>query len=137
MRCLRKLAAEFNEFEFTFGCASHALHNLGMNWAKESGPKMAIKNAVFILHGVRSTHLIIALFDKLCMQKYGLIYSLISFTKMRWSTVYYMFAKLIRVKIVLTSMPAAVAHDGSCLHIEINPAFSQLLLRYVNIRFGC
>ena len=41
-----------------------------------------------------------------------------------------MFARLIH-EIVLAIMPATVAHD-SCLHIEINPTLSQLLLRYVN-----
>jgi hypothetical protein len=47
-----------------------------------------LKQLVSMVIGARKVHLILALFDNQCVQKYGRMLVLFLFTKSRWGTVY-------------------------------------------------
>jgi hypothetical protein len=81
---LRCLCIQDTEFLFTFGCLSHAVHNMCMDLVKEfSIIKLIVKQIIFLVKSVIKTHLIQQLFDKICKEKYGITLVLILFTKTR------------------------------------------------------
>ena len=77
MKTLRRMALESNKFVFEYGCAPHGLNNLCMDSNKAAGPKKILSANVFIVNKTNSCHLQGSLFDKLCDQKHGKVYSLI------------------------------------------------------------
>ena len=84
---LRKDCLTSNEFVFAYGCAPHAIHNLCMDLIKDfPGVQLIVKQIPYMVKMLLS-HLLLELFDKLCMEKYKKTYTLILFTKIRGGTV--------------------------------------------------
>lgn len=82
---------------------------------------------------LRSVHLLTALFDQLCREKFdGRVYSLILFLKTRWSTAYYMFARLKMIKQVACSIPSAIAMYDNLSHLSIDSKLTNILTRSVD-----
>ena len=98
-----------NEFMFAYGCAPHAIHNLCMDLIKHfPGVTLVLKQIVYMVKTLRSSHLLLQLFDKLCMEKYKKRYNLILFTKTRWGTVYFAAQRASVVKAACASLPGEI-----------------------------
>ena len=67
---LRKDCLASNEFVFAYGCAPHAIHNLCMDLYSFPGVKLVLKQILYMVKTLRSSHLLLQLFDKLCDKKY-------------------------------------------------------------------
>ena len=57
---------------------------------------------------LKSSHLLLTLFDKLCIEKYRKMYVLILFTKTRWGIVYYAAQRANTVKLACTLLPCKI-----------------------------
>ena len=58
------------EFVFVYGCAPHAIHNLCMDLIKKfTGAKRVLKQIVYMVKTLKSSHLLMQRFDKLCLEK--------------------------------------------------------------------
>jgi hypothetical protein len=78
------------EFAFAYGCVPHAIHNLCMDLIKNfPGVKHVLKQIVFMVKTLKSLHLLLQLFDKLCLEKFKKTYVFILFTKTRWGTIFF------------------------------------------------
>ena len=79
---LRKECFKSNGFMFTYGCAPHAIHNLCMDLCKQfPRVNLVLKHIFFMMKTLKSSHFLLTLFDKLCIEKYRKTYVLIFFTK--------------------------------------------------------
>jgi hypothetical protein len=79
---LHKECLKTKEFAFAYSCAPHAIHNLCMDLIKNFlGVKHILKQIVFMVKTLKSSHLLLQLFDKLCLDKFKKTYVLILFTK--------------------------------------------------------
>jgi hypothetical protein len=79
---LHKECLKTKEFVFAYSCAPHAIHNLCMDLIKNFlGVKHILKQIVFMVKTLKSSHLLLQLFDKLCLEKFKKTYVLILFTK--------------------------------------------------------
>ena len=97
---LRRDCLENAEFMFAFGCAPHALHNFVKDLLKSfPGIKKVLKRMMFMVKSLKSSHLLLALFDKLCLEKLKKILTLILYTKSRWGTAYYMAVRINQVSV--------------------------------------
>ena len=109
MQKLRKDCLDSSEFVFAYGCAPHAIHNLCMDLIKHfPGVTLVLKQILYMVKTLRSSHLLLQLFDKLCMEKYKKRYNLILFTKTRWGTVYYAAQRASVVKAACASLPGEI-----------------------------
>ncbi len=87
---LHKECLKTKEFTFAYGCAPHAIHNLCMDLIKNfPGVKHVLKQIVFMVKTLKSSHLLLQLFNKLCLEKFKKTYVLILFTKTRWGIVFF------------------------------------------------
>ena len=126
MSKLRRDCLESNEFMFAYGCAPHAIHNLCMDLVKHfAGVKQALKEVVFMVKALKSSHLLLQLFDKLCIEKYKTTYVLILFTKTRWGTVYYTAQRATAVKAACASLPGEILNSD--LDIDMSEDLKQLV----------
>jgi hypothetical protein len=124
---LHRLAGESNEFLLVMGCTPHALHKYTEDLIKEfPGPKRILKQLVSMVIGVRKVHLILALFDNLCVQKYGRTLVLFLYTKSRQGTVYWSAQRALRVRTALMVLPGEIAAKD--LTIAIPNGLMNLLL---------
>jgi len=106
---LRKECLKSNEFMFTYGCAPHVIHNLCMDLCKHfPGMNRVLKQIMFMVKTFKSSHLLLKLFDKLCIEKYRKTYVLILFTKTRWGTVYYTAQRASTIKSACASLPGEI-----------------------------
>ena len=72
---LRRDCLKTKEFTFAYVCAPHAIHNLCMNLIKNlDGVKHVLKQILFMVKSIKSSHLLQQLFDKLCVVKYNKTY---------------------------------------------------------------
>jgi len=79
---LRKDCLKTKEFTFAYGCAPHAIHNLYMDLIKNfPGVKRILKQILYMLKTLKSLHLLLQLFNKLCPKKFNQKYVLIFFYK--------------------------------------------------------
>jgi len=109
---LRKDCLESNEFVFAYGCAPHAIHNLCMDLIKHfPGVTLVLKQILYMVKTLKSSHLLLQLFDKLCLEKYKKVYTLILFTKTRWGTVYYAAKRASAVKTACASLPGEILNS--------------------------
>lgn len=112
MSKLRRDCLASNEFMFAYGCAPHAIHNLCMDLVKHfAGIKLALKEVLFMVKTLKSSHLLLQLFDKLCIEKYKTTYVLILFTKTRWGTVYYSAQRAAKVKAACAALPGEILNS--------------------------
>ena len=123
---LRKDCLASNEFVFAYGCAPHAIHNLCMDLIKRfSGVKLVLKQILYMVKTLTSSHLLLQLFDKFCDEKYKKTYTLILFTKTRWGTVYYAAQRATRVKTACASLPGEIMNAD--LNIDMCDKLKQLV----------
>jgi hypothetical protein len=123
---LRKDCLATNEFTFAYGCAPHAIHNLCMDLIKHfPGVKLALKQILFMVKTMKSSHLLLQLFDKLCIEKYKKVYTLILFTKTRWGTVFFAAQRAHKVKAACAALPSEILNSD--LDIDICDKLKQLL----------
>jgi hypothetical protein len=109
MKLLRKLCVQDGQFAFAFGCAPHALHNLCMDFVKGFPRiKEIVKLVVWLVRSIRKTHLILALFDKICLQRFGRTYVLILYTKTRWGTLCDAVKRLCLVRAAICHLPTEI-----------------------------
>jgi hypothetical protein len=81
MQKLRKDCLTSKEFMFAYACAPHAIHKLCMDLIKHfPGVTIVLKQNLFMVKTLKSSHLLLQLFDKLCLEKYKKAYILILFT---------------------------------------------------------
>jgi hypothetical protein len=115
---LRKDCLATKEFTFAYGCAPHAIHNLCMDLVKcFPGVKLVLKQIVFMVKTLKSSHLLLALFDKHCLEKYKKTYVLILFTKTRWGTVFFAAQRASLVKAACAALPSEILNSD--LDIDI------------------
>jgi hypothetical protein len=63
MVALHRRCMESKEFLFAFGCTPHALQNFCMDLIKKfEEPRLIVKNLILMVKGIRSVHMIFALF---------------------------------------------------------------------------
>jgi hypothetical protein len=87
---LCKECLKTKEFAFAYDYAPHVIHNLCMDLIKNfPGVKHILKQIIFMVKTLKSSHLLLQLFDKLCLEKFKKTYMLILFTKTRWGTVFF------------------------------------------------
>jgi hypothetical protein len=60
---------------------------------------------------LKLSHLLLQLFDKLCLEKYKKVYTLFLFTKTQWGTVYYAAKRASAVKTVCASLPGKILNS--------------------------
>ena len=126
MQKLRKDCLTSKEFVFAYGCAPHAIHNLCMDLIKHfPGVKLVLKQVLYMVKTLKSSHLLLQLFDKLCMEKYKKTYTLILFTKTRWGTVYYAAQRASLVKTACASLPGEIMNAD--LDIDMCDKLKQLV----------
>jgi hypothetical protein len=126
MSKLRRDCLESNEFMFAYGCAPHAIHNLCMDLVKHfAGVKLALKEVLFMVKTLKSSHLLLQLFDKLCLEKYKKTYVLILFTKTRWGTVFYAAQRATAVKAACAALPGEILNSD--LDIDISENLKMLV----------
>ncbi len=66
----------------------------------------------------KSSHLLLKLFNKLCIEKYRKTYMLIFFTKTRWGTVYYAAQRASTVKSACASLPSEILNANYDIDIS-------------------
>ncbi|CAK9190867.1 unnamed protein product [Sphagnum troendelagicum] len=114
-RVMVKLRKDYllnNEFTFAYGCAPHSIHNFCMDLLKNfSGIKTVLKQIIYMVQTLKSSHLLIQLFDKLYIEKYQNTYVLILFTKTRWGTVFYTAQRANKVKAAITALPSEILYS--------------------------
>ena len=77
LKLLLQDCLESNEFVFAFGCAPHAIHNLCMDLIKHfPGVTLVLKQILYMVKKLKMSHLLLQLFDKLCLEKYKKLYTL-------------------------------------------------------------
>ena len=123
---LRKDCLATNEFVLAYGCAPHAIHNLCMDLIKDfPSVKRVLKQILFMVKTLKSLHLLLQLFDKLCLEKYKKTYVLILFTKTRWGTVVFAAQRANVVKAACAALPSEILNSD--LDIDISDKLKQLL----------
>lgn len=81
MALLRRKVLQVSNFTVAFGCIPHDLNNFILNISKKFKiPKVSVKEAVYLVKIIRSTHLFYSLYDTLCKKKFGIACVLIIFT---------------------------------------------------------
>ena len=128
MRSLRNKALSTNEFVFAFGCSSHALHNLCMDWVKVPSIKSILSTNVYIVVKISAVHLLSTMYDVVCQQKLGKKLVPILFTKTRWCTCYLMLRRNLLVKNVLTSMPYMIDHEDAYQDVVMDQGLRDSIL---------
>jgi hypothetical protein len=117
---LRKDCIATKEFTFAYGCAPHAIHNLCMDLVKFfPGVKAVLKQILFMVKTLKSSHLLLALFDKLCLEKYKKTYVLILFTKTRWGTIYFAAQRASVVKAACAALPSEILNSDLDIDIPV------------------
>ncbi|CAK9207874.1 unnamed protein product [Sphagnum troendelagicum] len=102
---LHKECLKTKELVFAYGCAPHAIHNLCMDLIKNfPRVKHVLKQIIFMVKTLKSSHLLLQLFDKLCLEKFKKTYVLILFTKTRWGTVFFTVQRASTVKATCTTL---------------------------------
>ena len=123
---LRKDCLATNEFVFAYGCAPHAIHNLCMDLIKHfPAVTLVLKQILYMVKTLKASHILLQLFDKLCMEKYKKTYVLILFTKTRWGTVFFAAQRANRVKAACAALPSEILNSD--LDIDIPDKLKQLL----------
>ena len=126
MTKLRRECLASNEFMFAYGCSPHAIHNLCMDLVKLfAGVKLALEEVLYMVKTLKSSHLLLQLCDKLCLEKYKTTYTLILFTKTRWGTVFYFAQRATRVKAACAALPREILNSD--LDIDMCKELKQLL----------
>jgi hypothetical protein len=106
---LRKECLKTKDFAFAYGCVPHAIHNLCMDLIKNFlGVKHVLKQIVFMVKTLKLLHLLLQLFDKLCLEKFKKTYVLILFTKTRWGTVFFTAQCANTVKAACATLPSEI-----------------------------
>jgi len=93
-----------------------------------AGPKAILSKGVFIVNKINCIHLLRSMFEVLCMQKLAKPYSLILFTKTRWSTCYFMVKRLLQVKTALVAMPHSVDHEPAFEDVSMDSDLREAIL---------
>jgi hypothetical protein len=125
---LRKDCLASNEFVFAYGSPPHAIHNLCMDLIKDfPGVKLVLKQILYMVKTLRSSHLLLQLFDKLYQEtKYKKrTYVLMLFTKTRWGTMYYAAQQAMAVKAACASLPGESMNED--LDIDMCNRLKQLV----------
>jgi hypothetical protein len=112
---LRKECLKTKEFVFTYGCAPHVIHNLCMHLIKNFlGVKHVLKQIIFMVKTLKISHLLLQLFDKLCLEKFKKTDMFILVMKIRWGTVFF------TVQCANTVKAACVTLPGEILNAKLN-----------------
>jgi hypothetical protein len=106
---LRKECLKTKEFTFAYSYAPHVIHNLCMDLIKKfPRVKHVLKQIVFMVKTLKSSHLLLQLFNKLCLEKFKKTYVFILFTKTRWGTVFFTAQRASTVKATCTTLPSEI-----------------------------
>ncbi|RHY22795.1 hypothetical protein DYB32_009393 [Aphanomyces invadans] len=113
---LRKDCLNTKEFVFAYGCAPYSIHNLCMDLIKTfPGVKIVLKQIVYMVKTLKSSHLLLQLFDKLCLEKFKKTYVLILYTKTRWGAVFFAAQRASKVKAACAALPGEILNTDSTL----------------------
>ncbi|ETV94435.1 hypothetical protein H310_11763 [Aphanomyces invadans] len=113
---LRKDCLNTKEFVFAYGCAPYSIHNLCMDLIKTfPGVKIVLKQIVYMVKTLKSSHLLLQLFDKLCLEKFKKTYVLILYTKTRWGAVFFAAQRASKVKAACAALPGEILNADSTL----------------------
>jgi hypothetical protein len=127
MMKLRRLALENREFTFAMGCSPHALNKFCEDIIKTfAGPKRIVKQIVAVVIGVRQVHLFHAVYDKLCLEKFGKTLALVLYTKTRWGTVKHAAQRILRARPALMQLASEVEMNPD-LHLKFPVALKTTL----------
>lgn len=125
MLVMVKECLKSNKFMFTYACATHAINNLCMDLCKHFlWVNRVFKTIMFMVKTFKLSHLLLKLFDKLCIEKYRKTYVLILFTKTRWGTVYYAAQ---RIKLACASLPSIIFYADH--DIDISDKLKALIIK--------
>jgi hypothetical protein len=126
MTQLRRDCLASNKFMFTYECLPHAIHNLCMDLVKlYAGVKLALKEVLHMVKTLKSSHLLLQRYDKLCIEKYRTTYTLILFTKTWWGKVFYAAQRATVVKAACAALPGEILNSD--LDIDMCEELKQLL----------
>lgn len=116
---------------FSYGCASHALHNLSMDIGKLRDFATAVKNEVYVSNTVRNTGLLRKLYDNFCIEKEGRFISMKLFSPSCWTSVNEMFNRFLRVLPVMNLMSHVLLNEREQRNIdetfELTATFDDIL----------
>ena len=114
------------EFMLVYGCAPHAIHNSCMDLIKHfPGLTVVLKQVLFMVKTLKSSHLLVQLLNKLCLEKYKKTYTLILFTKTQWGSVYYAAQQESAVKAARALFPGEIMNAN--LDIGISDRLKTLV----------
>ncbi|CAK9221855.1 unnamed protein product [Sphagnum troendelagicum] len=124
---LRKECLKMKEFAFAYDYAPHAIHNLCMDLIKNfARVKHILKQIVFMVKTLKLLHLLLQLFDKLCLEKFKKTYVFILFTKTRWGTVFFTAQRASIVKATCAALPGKILNAK--LNIDICDELKALVI---------
>jgi hypothetical protein len=90
-----------------------------------AGVKLALKEVLYMVKTLKSSHLLLQLYDKLCIEKYKTTYTLILFTKTRWGTFFYAAQGATVVNAACAALPGEILNSD--LDINMCEELKQLL----------
>ncbi len=115
---LRKECLKTKEFAFTYGCAPHAIHNLCIDLIKNfPGVKHVLKQIIFMVKTLKSSHLLLQLFDKLCLENFKKTYVFILFTKTQWGIVFFITQRVSTIKVTCAALPSVILNTKLDINI--------------------
>lgn len=96
-------------FTIAFECTPHDLNNFTLFIFKNFDiPKACIKEFVYLVKIIRTTHHLSFLYVTLCKEKIEIAYVPIILTKFRWITSLYMYARLNLIKTIFSLLTSAM-----------------------------
>jgi len=118
MRLLRELIVSNKVLDYAYGCGAHALNNYCEEIVLITPVKNALKRALFVSKSVKNQGMLAKIFAMICIETVGKALAMVLYSASRWSSVNYMFLRLMRVKPVLVRLPSIVAHESDAREID-------------------
>lgn len=132
MIAVRKMLVADKNVLWAYGCAAHALNNFCEDLARACF-SIVLKEGLFLAKSIRGKHLLRKLFDTICEERLGCTYSLVLYSKTRWSSISYMVKRLLKTKTALIYLPLSIVADQERLNIdpslEIPKEVSELIAK--------
>lgn len=115
----KKLQQKIVKWEY--GCVTHCLHNFSSDISSLKSHKATIKKALYVSKSVKNIGMARKIFDELCKEKLGKVYTMKLFSPTRWTTCNLMLTRLIKVRSALTLIPHTILNE--CEARKIDPDF--------------
>jgi len=114
MRSLRTLLdAPSSGFAFTYGCAPHALNNLIKDICASPKVSPTIKKAMVLTKALRHVGMLRKSYEEVCAKTLNTILMPILFSATRWGGSVDMLQRLIKLRIVITTLPNFIDNDDT------------------------